>query len=152
MPGVAASGTGHVIFDVVVSADGGTLAYADGLFTAMGGPETADIVLAELAGAGFAPSPTSATTMQAVNLAGGVQYAPVFSASQLELYFTRIVGTSRPSSAATRASSDEPFSAPQQLAAITGFAEAPTLSLDEKSLYYHELDGTLFTIYRVTRP
>ncbi len=152
VPGLPASGPGRVIFDVVVSADGATLAFAEGLFTAAGGPQSADLILADRAGSGFARSPTSAATMQAVNLAGGVQYAPVLSASKLELYFTRIDGSQPAIYGATRASTDAPFSTPRPLAAITGFAEAPTLSLDEKSLYYHLRDGAHFAIYRVTRP
>ena len=90
--------------------------------------------------------------MQAVNLAGGVQYAPVFSASLLEVYFTRIDNGQPTIYGATRARTDAPFSTPKPIAAITGFAEAPTLSPDEKSLYYHQRDGALFAIFRVTRP
>jgi hypothetical protein len=33
----------------------------------------------------------------------------------------------------------------------TGFVEGPTLSPDEKSLYYHKREGGVFVIYRVTR-
>ena len=53
---------------------------------------------------------------------------------------------------ATRAKVTKPFGKPRKIAAITGFAEAPALSPDEKSLYYHlKVNGT-FQIYRVTRP
>lgn len=150
--GVPALATGHVIFDAVVTADGATLAFADGVYDAAGGPHSADIVLANQAGGGFARVPDSAATMQAINVAGGIQYAPVLSASKLEIYFTRLEGTQAVIYGASRASSDAPFEAPRSIDAITGFAEAPTLSLDEKSLYYHALDGARFAIYRVTRP
>ena len=150
--GVPASAAGRVIFDAAVSPDGATLAFAEGTFTAAGGPTDAELFLAARTATGFARVPAGDPTLQAVNLAGGVQYAPVLSASTLELFFTRIdngtpaiYGTSRPSAGA-------PFAAPHQLAAITGFAEAPTLSLDEKSLYYHLRDGARFDLWRVTRP
>jgi hypothetical protein len=154
--GVPALGTGHVIFDAVVSADGGTLAFAEGVFDSAGGPRSADIVLANgSAGGAFARVPNSAVTLQAINLPGGIQYAPLFSASKLELYFTRLVGTDATIFGASRASTSAPFDAPRALAAISGFAEAPTLSVDEKSLYYHAHDpanGGKLAIYRVTRP
>ena len=44
-----------------------------------------------------------------------------------------------------------PFEEPERITAITGFAEAPSLSPDEKSLYYHERENGHFVIYRVTR-
>jgi hypothetical protein len=52
----------------------------------------------------------------------------------LELFFTRLEGSS------------------PVLYAATGFVEGPTLLPDEKSLYYHKREGSLFVIYRVTRP
>ena len=52
---------------------------------------------------------------------------------------------------ATRSKVTEPFGKPRKIEAISGFAEAPALSPDEKSLYYHlNVNGT-FVIYRVTR-
>ena len=46
------------------------------------------------------------------------------------------------------------FAAPQLVSAITGFVEGPTLSPDEKSLYYHRHNTAngRFEIHRVTRP
>jgi hypothetical protein len=41
---------------------------------------------------------------------------------------------------------------PQKIQAATGFVEGPSLSADEKSLYYHKREADLFVIYRVTRP
>jgi hypothetical protein len=41
---------------------------------------------------------------------------------------------------------------PRRIQAATGFVEGPTLSPDEKSLYYHKRESSLFVIYRVTRP
>ena len=53
---------------------------------------------------------------------------------------------------ATRSSVTKPFGTPRKIAAITGFAEAPALSPDEKSLYFHLRVNGIFEIYRVTRP
>jgi hypothetical protein len=149
---VLPTAAGHVIFDVVVSPDGHTLCFAEGDYST-GALTSANLYLATDATGGFARDPASDTTLAAVNLAGGTQYAPVFSKSGLELYFTRIGTDGVPTIfGAARATADAPFDAPVHLDAITGFAEAPTLSLDEKSLYYHFHDpsGT-FVIYRVTR-
>jgi Tol biopolymer transport system component len=86
----------------------------------------------------------------------GLNYAPDISKSGLELFFTRIEG--RPPMpppviyTATRTSISAPFGKPRKIQSITGFAEAPALSPDEKSLYYHLNVGGTFVIYRVTRP
>ena len=149
--GLPASASGRVIFDAAISADGATLAFAEGTFTAAGVPSDAELFLAARTATGFARAPAGDPTLQAVNLAGGVQYAPVFSASTLELYFTRLDGGTPAIYGTSRPSTDAAFAAPHKLAAITGFAEAPTLSPDERSLYYHLRDGTRFEVWRVTR-
>jgi hypothetical protein len=80
------------------------------------------------------------------------------SKSGLEFFFTRIpIQGSQPKPppliyTATRAKTSEPFGKPRKIEAITGFAEAPALSPDEKSLYYHLNANGTFVIYRVTRP
>jgi len=154
--GLPSSAAGFVIFDVVVSPDGGTLAFAEGDYST-GTLTSANLILATDAGGGFARAPAGDMTLAAVNLAGGTQYAPVFSKSMLELYFTRIGADGVPTIyGAARAGADAPFGAPVHLDAITGFAEAPTLepngNEDEKSLYYHFRDPSgVFVIYRVTR-
>ncbi len=87
-----------------------------------------------------------------------LNYAPDVSKSGLEFFFTRIdlVGSlPKPPPViytATRCKQSQPFGKPRKIEAITGFAEAPALSPDEKSLYYHlQVNGT-FVIYRLTRP
>ena len=87
----------------------------------------------------------------------GLNYAPDVSKSGLEFFFTRIPIGFKPKPppviyTATRSKVTKPFGKPRKIEAITGFAEAPALSPDEKSLYYHlNVNGT-FVIYRVTRP
>jgi hypothetical protein len=50
-----------------------------------------------------------------------------------------------------RTDASSPFGGTRKITAATGFVEAPTLSPDGKSLYYHKREGSLFVIYRVTR-
>lgn len=149
--GIPASAPGLLIFDAGVSADGHTLCFAEGDYST-GTLTTASLVLAERTATGFARSPNSAALLQQVNLAGGTQYAPAFSASGLELFFTRLQGTSATIYTATRPDTASAFGAPRALSALTGFVEAPSLSADGKSLYYHALVGSRFEIYRATRP
>ena len=51
----------------------------------------------------------------------------------------------------TRSDRSQAFGPPERLAAVTGFVEAPSLSCDGTSLYYHRRDGADYSIYRVTR-
>jgi hypothetical protein len=76
----------------------------------------------------------------------------VISASGLELFFTRLEGSSPVLYAAARTDASSPFGMARKILAATGFVEGPTLSPDEKSLYYHKREGNLFVICRVTRP
>ena len=83
-----------------------------------------------------------------------LEYAACISADGLTLFFTRVnrglTGDAR-IFMATRSSLTAPFAKPLRLTAIDGFVEGPTLSPDEKSLYYHRRDGDRFVLYRVTR-
>lgn len=149
--GLPASATGHVIFDAAVSPDGATLAFAEGDYSTGTLTAAALGLAARDASGDFSRSAGSDATLAAVNGAATTQYAPVFSASLLELYYTRLDGGVPAIYVATRDTADAPFSAPRKIDAITGFAEAPTLSVDEHALYYHHKDGGVFVLYRVTR-
>lgn len=149
--GIPSSGPGNVIFDAGISADGQTLCFAEGDYSS-GTLTTASLVMAERNATGFSRSPLSATTLQEVNRAGSTLYAPAFSASGLDLYFTRLVGFSATILVASRPNLTSPFGPARVIAAITGFVEAPTVSADGKSLYYHARLGNQFVLYRVTRP
>jgi hypothetical protein len=149
--GVSALTPGMVNFDAEISPDGNTLYFVDSQFSG-GVPVTADIVIAERSGTGFSRLSNSAAIMQQVNTPGPLEYAPSISASGLELFFTRLEGSDAAIYTATRTDSSSPFGAPKKIQAITGFAEGPTLSPDERSLYYHKRENNLFVIYRVTRP
>lgn len=150
VPGVSRSIQGQVNFDAEISPDGNTLYFVDSEFGASG-PRTADIVLAERQGSAFVRPTTAALIMQQINT-DALEYAPTISASGLELLFTRLEGSTPAIWFANRESIAAQFNPPTKLQAITGFVEAPCLSLDGKSLYYHRRDDGLFKIYRATRP
>lgn len=154
--GLAITEPGFVNFDIEVSPDGYALYFNDGDFT--GGnnfPDEADIVIAVDSGSGFTRDPNSATIMANVNT-DNLEYAPAISADGLELFFTRFdLGTMEARIyRAARSNSSSAFGTPQLVSAIDGFAEGPTFSPDEQSLYYHRLNTSTnrFEIYRVTRP
>lgn len=152
--GISLRQRGMVTFDAEVSADGSTLFVADGRFAGGHVPETADIDIAVRDGAGFRRLPAARDLLRNVNTAA-LEYAPAVSGDLLELFFTRLEGSARsPRTAilrAVRPDAGAPFGAPQRLASITGFVEAPALSGDGRSLYYHRLDGGRFVILRVAR-
>jgi WD40 repeat protein len=155
VPGISKLKAGDVNFDVGISPDGGTMYFVDGVFNGGSVPQHASIAIAKRDGDHFVRVKKSAEIMRKINT-HGLNYAPDISKSGLEFFFTRIEGSPpKPPPViytATRAKTSEPFGKPRKIAAITGFAEAPALSPDEKSLYFHlNVSGT-FVIYRVTRP
>jgi hypothetical protein len=151
VPGVSKLTPGDVNFDACINPDGNTLYFDDGVYTVTGQLQSASIAIATRDGNHFVRLANSASIMHKINT-HGLNYAPDISKSGLEFFFTRYDGTLPAIYTATRANTSKPFGKPVKIDAITGFAEAPALSPDEKSLYYHEnVDGT-FAIYRVTRP
>jgi hypothetical protein len=151
LTGVSRRQPGIVMFDAEVSADGNTLFVVDGEFTGGPHPKSADIVIAIRDGAGWLRLGSSAELLKNVNTAA-LEYAPAVSSDLLELFLTRAAGSGPPAIFRTaRASPAEPFETPQRVSAVTGFVEAPALSDDGRSLYYHKLEGGRFLIYRVSR-
>jgi hypothetical protein len=154
--GLAITTPGFINFDIEVSPDGSTLYFNDGDFT--GGntvPDAANIAIAVKSGSGFTRDPNSVTIMANVNTNNNLEYAPAISADGLELFFTRF---NRDTSEAhiyraIRSNTSSPFEVPQLVSAIEGQVEGPTLSPDEKSLYYHKVNTQtgIRKIYRVTR-
>jgi hypothetical protein len=158
VPGVSKNKLGDVNFDQCISQDGGTLYFVDGVFSFPSSvPKGASIAIARRHGDHFVRLKNSAEIMRKINT-HDLNYAPDVSKSGLEFFFTRIpIQNSQPKPppviyTATRSSTSKPFGVPRKIDAISGFAEAPALSPDEKSLYFHlNVSGT-FVIYRVTRP
>ncbi len=144
---------GWLVMDVEVSADGTTVYFSDAFFNGGPVPATCDIGVAARQPNGMNKLSNSAELLQAINTPGDLEYAPCVSANGLELYFTRLNLTTLQtiSMVSTRENTSAPFGTPERLQAITGFAEAPSLSFDGKTLYYHLLVNNQFKLYKVTR-
>jgi hypothetical protein len=151
VPGVSLAKPGIVNFDAEISADGDTLYYVESQFSAHGQPKSARILFARRKGTDFVRDAASGAILKAINTEA-LNYAPSTSASECEIFFTRIDPQGPAIYMASRASKALPFQEPHRIPGITGFAEAPTLSPDEKSLYYHKKENGHFVIYRITRP
>ena len=152
--GVSLGRRGMLVFDAEISPGGEALFLVDGEFAGGPDPKSADIAVAVREGAGFRRHPASAEFMRNVNT-GALEYAPSISADLLELFFTRAQSVAGSVQVAIyrsyRASREAPFSVPERVAAISGLVEAPSLSGDGRSLYYHKRAGSRFVIYRVAR-
>src|SRR5262247_3034051 len=148
--GVSKKSPGSVNFDVEVSADGQTLYFVDGVFSGRPIPDKADIAIAVRDGAGFRRLTGSAELLKTINT-DALEYAACISSDELELFFTRAGKNGPVIYRSSRKNVGQAFDPPERIAAIKGFVEAPTLSPNGLSLYYHMKDGELFVIYRVTR-
>jgi hypothetical protein len=148
--GLAAPRRGIVIFDAEISADGQTLYGAEGDLTGPGGPKWARLFEATHRDDGFHRLPESDRQLAEVNR-DSVQYAPDLSADELTLYYTRVTGflfwRTPQIVVATRPSAAVAFGVPHPVAAISGFAEAPSISSDGNTLYFHKLVGNGYRIF-----
>lgn len=151
--GISVNRLGRLNFDAEISADGNVLWFADGTFSGSSLPDSAMIVFATRQTQGFVRGPDSPAILAQVN-AIGLNYAPSISRDGLELFFTRIADRTNPQPAifrAARANTSAVFNVLQRVAAITGFAEAPSLSSDGRLLYYHKLENGRISIFFVRR-
>ena len=153
--GVSKLQAGWVNFDVEVSADGQSLYFVDARFNQSGNPETADLVLAKKTGSGFYRFSNSNEILTNINT-DALEYAACISADELELYITRtqlpLTAVSTPEIlVSTRKNINEAFSSPAKIKSISGFAEAPTISPDQKILYYHKKENDKFVLYLVRK-
>ncbi|MBN1377734.1 MAG: PD40 domain-containing protein [Gammaproteobacteria bacterium] len=151
--GLAEGINGHLNFDLEISPDGNTLYFVDGVFSGAAHPDQSNIAIAIKNGSDFSRHPGSNTLMANINT-DDLEYAPTVSANGLELFFTRMdPDTLQPKTyRSIRDNTVSVFQTPQEVSAITGFAEAPAFSPDEKSLYFHKLEGSTFVIYKIERP
>jgi Tol biopolymer transport system component len=150
VPGVSRERPGIVNFDAEISADGDTLYFVESQFNAPGQPQWARILIARRTGDKFVRDEKSATLMDQVN-SGVLNYAPATTESECEIFFTRASHTGPAIYMAQRNGNGQAFRNVRQIAAITGFAEAPSLSPDGLSLYFHKKENDRFVLYRVTR-
>jgi hypothetical protein len=152
VPGISGGTYGVIDFDVDVSADGRTLYVSSGDFSG-GAPTTASIAIFDQVGNGFVPDPRSARILRNVNTPGKLTYAAAISANGLELFFTQAApdGGVPAIYRSVRGETSRPFGPDRPISAITGFVEAPSISADGTTLYYHRLVGSVFQIWEVTR-
>lgn len=148
--GISEMKFGHLNFDVEISPDGKTLYFVDGVFRKGPVPRSSNLAIATRESDGFKRHPDSQLLTRQLNT-DALEYAVCISADEMEIFFTRAIQSTTYILRSTRPSRKQPFDEPQLVEAITGFAEAPTLSPDERSLYYHVKKGNRFVLYRVTR-
>ncbi len=152
--GISRLQQGVVNFDAEISGDGNTLWFDDGQYSASAVLQAASIVIADKNGAGFARRSNSAALLANVNTSG-LNYAPSISVDGLELFFTRVDSTTSGKAPAifraTRADTQSVFGAPQHVTGATGFVEAPSLTADGRTLYYHKLVNGVYQIYKLQR-
>ena len=146
--GLSRNRPGDLNFDVEVSADGDSLYFVDGVFRGGPVPSSADLA--------FAVRQRDGSFLRREGLLDSVnsralEYAACSSSDERELFFTRI-DRGRPAIyRSTRSNLSSPWGVPRRLSGITGFVEAPTISADGRSLYYHARRDGRFVIERVTR-
>ncbi len=154
VPGLSLGRLGQVMFDAEIAPDGQTLVAVDGQFSGGAVPSSARLVLARREGERFVRQAESDRLLKPINDLGMV-YAPSVSADLLELFFTRLDGTTLTASAtiwrSTRPAADQPFGPPARLSALSGFVEAPSLSGDGRRLYYHQREPGGFRLKMITR-
>lgn len=154
VPGVHAPKLGMVDFDVGASPNGRYLYVALGEFGGSGPPSSAKLVIFERGGEGFVPRAASESILTNVNLTAALVYAAAVTADELELFFTAASpaeGREPRIYRATRTTTKGRFAHVERIAAITGFAEAPSISSDGTTLYYHEKTGEEVHVQTVTR-
>lgn len=116
-------------------------------------PDSARIVLARKSGEGFRYSADSDKQLAQVNQ-GALNYAAAISRDGRELFFTRVADMAHAEPVimrAARSASGQPFGTPQPVAGISGHVEAPSLSADGLTLYYHKRIGGRFLLYEIRR-
>lgn len=152
--GVSAPMLGKVDFDVGASPDGSALYISEGQFGEGSAPSSARIVIFERQGSSFVEDPLSESLLRSVNEVAALDYAADLSYDELELFFTAaspVLGQAPSIYRASRATKSAPFGNVQRIAAISGFAEAPSVSADGTTLYYHEQAGAEFHTMTVHR-
>jgi Tol biopolymer transport system component len=145
---------GWIVMDGEVSPDGSKFYFVNAHFSGGSVPDRSDIGIATGSSSAFFKDADSASIMANINTSRCLEYAPSISDSGLELFFTRLqlCPIKAEILMARRSSTSDPFGAPERISAISGFVEAPSLTFDGKTLYYHMKDNGVYTIYKVSRP
>lgn len=152
---------GWLVMDHGISRDGQYLYFNNARFDDQNciGPCETEIGIAQKINATTFNKPSnSAALLAQINQPAYINYATYISNDQKALYFTRYLKGSLLSAplfeicVATRSQTSVAFSAPRVLFSDANFIEGPTLSPDERILYYHKKVGEVYQIkmrYRV---
>jgi Tol biopolymer transport system component len=140
---------GLLNMDQEISPDGETLWFAPTVRTRAPVPVASNLAIAVRRGEEFVLAERSNEILARVNT-NALEYAPSISADGLELFFTRKT-KGLAIYQARRSARGEPFGEPERIAAIAGFVEAPSITADGRTLYYHRRGLRGFRIYRVIR-
>ena len=146
--------------DAEISANGDRLYFAEnrwGLFG--GGLKSSDILVAARDATGaFNRLPDAEDLFDKVNTKL-LEFAPALTDDELTLYFTRLdmqaARKGKPGAfgifVSTRPSVSAAFGPPVRIEAIKGYTEAPSVSPDGCSIYFHELQQDVFRIRMTSR-
>jgi Tol biopolymer transport system component len=154
VPGISAPGIGTVDFDSSVSADDNSLYVSVGTYQGSSSiPSTASIALYDRGATGFVLDPNTKKLLAAVNKKNTLTYAADISSDDKELFYTQLrLPSGQPSIySATRSKLTQPFGHVQRVTAATGFVEAPSVSSDGRTLYFHKVVAGHYEIYEATR-
>jgi hypothetical protein len=149
---------------VEVSADGSVVYFSRATWDlnglALGGVLESDILFTTKRGGTYVYDDLEVKHIMRHINTSDLEYAASISSDGLELFFTRLALADLTSGSirstimrSTRASLSEAFSKPVQIEAIgsSDFVEGPTISSNDKDLYYHKREGNKFRLYKVTR-
>lgn len=142
---------GWIIMDAEISPDGKLLFFVNAKFAGGALPVEADIGVAHKIDDKFVKDLNSEVLLQNINTKKYLEYAPSFSANGMEIFFTRAIENGTHIYVASRSSLNEPFGKPELLNIKGDVPEAPSITLDGKTLYYHKKDGQYYRIYKMVR-
>jgi len=145
---------GWLIMDAEISRDGNSLYYVNARFAGNAFPEESSIGIAVKSGSEYLKDAQSADFLAHINNADHLVYAPSSSDDGMELYFTRFSSLTRKTEicVSTRSRTGDAFSIPSVIPISGAGVEAPSISRDGNTLYYHKLGGDgKYHIYRMTR-
>lgn len=141
--------------DGELNASGSRFYVSDNVWGLIGGLRTSDLRVTVRENGRWRRAPEFDRWFAHINTRDALEFAPATSEDELELYFTRLTRPLlRPprfeTFATSRASANAPFGAPERIAAITGYAEAPSVAPDG-ALYFHAMVDGRFIIRRAPR-
>ncbi len=152
---------GWLFMGAEISFDGDTLFYSKAFFSLVPGDtglKKADIGFAHRVADDFMVPDNESKILRNINTRQHLEFAPSLSNDLLELFFTRltVLRDGRYGQfqmyRASRSHVHDPFGVPELIDVISeGFVEAPSISGDGQTLYYHRHDGQRFSIFKVTR-